>query len=193
MDKRFLRAFLTPSRTRLCGYLAYPWCLKHRLWLEALEHPILTGKPCSPADLLFFAKVCAEAGDPSRVTLRDKWQRIRLQRRATYIAEAAAAYEHLRLDVWPQFWEKKEKDGGGSRNRGMPWVLSIVTNLTKAGYMLEDALNLPECQAIWLSTGASIQAGGELDILTSEDEALLDSLSRVDPPAPAPDEPRNAV
>lgn len=193
MDKRFLRAFLTPSRTLLCGYRLYPWCLKHRLWLEALEHPILTGKPCSPADLLFFAKVCAEAGDPTRVTLWDRWQRYRLMRKETYIREAAAAYGHLQLDVWPQFWEKKDKEGAGGRNRGMPWVLSVVTNLTKAGYSLEEALNLPECQAIWLSTGASIQAGGELDILTSEDEALLDALSRVESPEPKPDEPSNAV
>lgn len=184
MDKRFLKAFLTASRTLLCGYRLYPWCLKHRLWLEALEHPILTGKPCSPADLLFFAKVCAEAGDPTEVTLRDRWQRIRLARPRTFNLEIEAAYEHLRLDVWPQFWEKTSKDGAGGRNRGMPWVLSVVTNLTKAGYTMEEALNLPECQAIWLSTGASIQAGGELDILTSEDEALLDSLSRVDPPKP---------
>lgn len=193
MDKRFLRAFLTPSRTRLCGYLAYPWCLKHRLWLEALEHPIMTGKPCSPADLLFFAKVCAEAGNPTAVTLRDRWQAIRLHNPLTFTEELLEAHKHVATDTWPKFWEKKDKEGAGGRNRGMPWALSVITNLTKAGHTLEDALNLPECQAIWLSTGASIQAGGELDILTSEDEALLDALSRVESPEPKPDEPRNAV
>ena len=189
MDKRFLAAFLTPRATRLCGYEVFPWCLKHRLWLEALEHPILSGKPCTPADLIFFAKVCGEkpAGE---VTLRDRWQRVRLGNPRTFARELDAAFEHMRLSCWPQFWEKKDENGGGGRNRGMPWVLSVLTNLVKAGHTLEDALNLPECQAIWLSTGASIQAGGELDILTSDDEALLDSLHRAET---SKDEPRNAV
>jgi hypothetical protein len=185
MDRRFLSAFLTPRATRLCGYDLYPWCLKHRLWLEALDHPILSGKPCTPADLIFFAKVCAEkpAGE---VTLRDRWQRVRLGNPRTFNRCLELAYDHLRLDCWPQFWEKKDESGSGGRNRGMPWVLSIVANLIKAGHTLEDALNLPECQAIWLSTAASIQAGGELDVLTSEDEELLDSLARVDPPPSSP-------
>lgn len=189
MDKRFLRAFLTPSRTLLCGYRLFPWCLKHRLWLEALEHPILTGKPCTPAELLFFAKVCAEK-DPSKIGLRDRWQSYRLAVPAVFNRELEAAYDHLRLDCWPRFWEKSDKEGGGSRNRGIPWALSILTNLNKSGIGLEDALNLPECQALWLSTSSSVSQGASIDVLTTEDEALLDSLSRVDPPK---DEPRHAV
>jgi hypothetical protein len=184
MDQRFLRAFLTPRATRLAGYDLYPWCLKHRLWLEALDHPILSGRPCSPSDIVFLAKVCAEK-PVGKVTLRDRWHTARLRVPANFTEALDTAYEHMRVDCWPKFWERKEKDGGGGRNRGMPWVLSILSNLVKAGHSLEDALNLPECQAIWLSCAASIQAGGELDILTTEDEELLDELQRVkDNPPP---------
>jgi hypothetical protein len=70
----------------------------------------------------------------------------------------------------------------------MPWALGIIINLTRSGMSLEDALNLPECQAVWLSTGSSIQQGASLDILTSEDEALLDELQRVKAQAPPPPE-----
>lgn len=185
MDKRFLNAFLTPRATRLAGYDLFPWCLKHRLWLEALDHPILSGKPCGPSDLMFFVKVCAEK-PVSKVTLRDKWEAAKLRDPATFNRTLDAAYEHMRVDCWPKFWERKEETGAGGRNRGMPWVLSILSNLVKAGHTLEDAMNLPECQAIWLSCGASIQSGGELDILTSEDEELLDELQRVKATAPPP-------
>ena len=187
MDQRFLRAFLTPRATRLAGYDLFPWCLKHRLWLEALDHPILKGRPCTPAELVFFAKVCAEK-PVGKVTFRDRWHTARLARPRDLNSAIDTAIDHMRVDCWPKFWERKEKDGAGGRNRGMPWVLSILCNLIKAGHTLDDALNLPECQAIWLSSGASIQAGGELDFLTTEDEELLDELQRVkaDPPTNPP-------
>lgn len=185
MDKRFLKAFLTPSRTLLCGYRLFPWCLKHRLWLTALDHPILRGSPCRPEELVFFAKVCAEK-PPDRVTLWDRWQTARLKDDVTLHLELVKAHDHLRVETWPRFWDKAEtsESGGTSRNRGMPWALGILTNLTKAGIDLETAMNLPECQAIWLSTAVSIQSGAKLDILTSEDEALLDELQRVKDPSP---------
>jgi hypothetical protein len=91
------------------------------------------------------------------------------------------------MDCWPKFWEKKDEEGGtGGRNRGMPWALGIIINLTRSGMSLEDALNLPECQAVWLSAGSTIQQGASLDILTSEDEELLDELQRVKPSPPPP-------
>ena len=90
------------------------------------------------------------------------------------------AHEHMRVDCWPQFWERKDESGSGGRNRGTPWALSILTNLTRSGINLETALNLPEAQAIWLSASSSIAQGATLDILTTEDEALLDELARVE-------------
>ena len=185
MDQRFLEAFLTPRATRLCGYTLYPWCLKHRIWLTGLKHPIPNGDPTTPAQLVFFARVCSETpmGDP---TLRDRFHAHLLSAPKRYVEAMAVVREHIRQDCWPKFWERKDEQGSGGRNRGMPWALSILSNLVKAGHSLEDALNLPECQAVWLSTAASIQAGGELDILTSDDEQLLDELQRVKASAPPP-------
>lgn len=183
MDKRFLKAFLTPKATRLCGYDLYPWCLKHRLWLTALEHPVMTGKDVAPADIIFFARVCAEkpVGSP---TLRDLWHGGKLRQPANYHAAIDAIRRHVRTDCWPKFWERAESQGEGGRNNGVPWALSIITNLTRNGHTLEEALNLPECQAIWLSASISISHGAKLEVLTSEDEELLDDLSRVGSPPP---------
>lgn len=183
MDKRFLRAFLTPKATRLCGYDLYPWCLKHRLWLTALDHPVLVGGDPTPAEIVFFAKVCAERpiGKP---TLRDKWETAKLGLTANRCAAIDVIRQHLRLDCWPRFWDKPEHEGAGGRNNGIPWTLSVITNLTRNGHSLEEALNLPEAQAIWLATSINISKGAKVDVFTSEDEELLDSLSRVEPPAP---------
>ena len=186
MDQRFLGAFLTPRATRLCGYTLYPWCLKHRIWLTGLGHPLVMGSgPCSPAELIFFAKVCSETPDPSATTLRDRWQAVRLADPVRLAASLVVAHDHLRMEYWPRFWERKEEEGT-SRNRGMPWALGIIMNLVRSGMSLEEALNLPECQAVWMSAGSSIQQGASLDFLTSEDEALLDELARVKATAPSP-------
>ena len=182
MDKRFLRAFLTPRATRLCGYDLFPWCLKHRLWLHALEHPVLVGGDPTPEQIVFLAKVCSET-PVGRTTWRDRWETAKLRQPANRNAALDAIRQHIRLDCWPRFWDRPESQGEGARNGGVPWALSIVTNLTRSGFTLEDALNLPECQAIWLSASASISQGAKLEILTSDDEELLDALSRVDPPS----------
>jgi hypothetical protein len=185
MDQRFLEAFLTPRATRLAGYDLYPWCLKHRLWLTALGHPLLTGdRECYPADILFFAKVCSETPGPDKVGLVDRWRAAKLCRKGELHRAVTAAREHMRQDCWPRFWDKKDEDGAGGRNRGMPWALGVVINLIRSGLSLEDALNLPECQAIWLSSASSMQQGASLDYLTSEDEDLLDELQRVKATAP---------
>lgn len=185
MDKRFLKAFLTPRATRLFGYDLYPWCLKHRLWLTALDHPLLVGGDPTPSDLIFFARVCSETpvGPP---TWRDKYEAAKLLTVANRCAALDVIRQHLRMDCWPKFWEKAEHEGAGARNGGVPWALSVITNLTRNGHTLEDALNLPECQAIWLSTSANISQGAKVEILTTEDEDLLDAISRVGEPPSAP-------
>jgi len=144
----------------------------------------MTGKDCTPAQIVYFARICSEK--PSdRPSWRDKWQAAKLNQTANYCAAIDAIRRHVRMDCWPKFWERKEESGAGSRNNGIPWVLSIITNLTRNGHTLEEALHLPEAQAIWLSTSSSIVNGARLDVLTSEDEELLDELARVGDPPPA--------
>lgn len=86
------------------------------------------------------------------------------------------------MDCWPKFWERSESQGEGSRNNGVPWPLSVITNLTRNGHTLEEALNIPECQAIWMSVSANISQGAKLDVFTTEDEELLDTLAMVEKP-----------
>lgn len=185
MDKRFLNAFLAPRATRLCGLDLYPWCIKHRIQLTALEHPLLVGGDISAGDVLSFAKVCAEKPMRSKMGVRDQWACLKLGVQKDGIDKAVEAIKvHLMVDSWPKFWEqtKEAEAGGQTRGGGIPWALAVVANLTRNGLSIEQAMHLPEAQAIWLSTTFSIHAGAKIEILTSEDEALLDSLSTVEKP-----------
>ena len=193
MDKRFLRAFLTPSCTYVEGHRLFPWCLKHRIWLMGIDSPFVR-EDCeiTVPDLLIALKVCSETpiGKP---TLRDKWLGFRLTMdRPRFAAACKALVGHMDTsEVWPKFYEKKNESGSGDAGT-VPWPLSIAANLTKHGISYQDAMQMPEAKAIWLSTVFAIHGGAKLAILTTEDEELIDSLPKVEasPPPPPPKKKR---
>jgi hypothetical protein len=182
MDKRFLEAFLTPSRTRLEGYDLYPWCLKHRIWLEGIDSPFVDhDKPVTVSDLIIALQVCSER-PVGRLTLRERWLAFRLDRdKGRFRAACEGMMAHMGSGTrWPKFWERKSEGSGPAST--IPWQLGVLCNLVKNGVDYEHAMQMPESKAIWLSTGFLITNGAKLDVLSTDDEALLDSLSKVEPP-----------
>lgn len=186
MDQRFLKAFLTPSRTRLLGRLLFPWCLKHRIQLAAVGSPFVNGGEVTPASCLIFAKVCSEeplGGDPG---LMDRIRARKLSHPLHLAACAEAIKAHIGAEAWPRYWDAPRTEGGEPRHNGIPWPLGVLSNLVRNGLSLEDAMHLPEAQAVWLSTAMAVQAGAKVEVLTTQDEALLDSLSTVEKPKDGP-------
>ena len=79
MDNRFLNAFTEPSRVKILGRFLYPFCLKHRVRLEAIESPLLkSGQEVQALDLLVAIKICAEE-DISDLSLLDSWRLAKLR------------------------------------------------------------------------------------------------------------------
>jgi hypothetical protein len=186
LDKRFVRAFTEPSRVRILGRFVYPFCLKHRLHLLALESPlVMEGKQITAADLLLAVKVCAE--EPiDRVTWRDQWEALKMKHRPGYLNEQLERFVAFTLlTQWPKFWEKQGKTSGSVNS--MPWVLQVVCNLMKHGVPEERAWMMPEAQAVWMSTGFNsiAQGGSEIELMTTDEEELqaelLDQSARVEP------------
>lgn len=184
MDKRFVRAFTEPSRVRILGRFVYPFCLKHRLHLFAIDSPlIMDGKEITAADLLLAVKVCAE--EPiDRVTWRDQWEALKMKHRPGYLNEQLERFiAFTLLTQWPKFWEKQGKTSGSVNS--IPWVLQIICNLMKHGFTEERAWMMPEAQAIWMSTGFNSigEGGSSIELLTTDEEELqrelLDQSARV--------------
>ena len=184
MDKRFVLAFTSPSRVIILGRFVYPFCLKHRLHLIALESPlVLSGKEITAADLLLAVKVCAE--EPiDRVTWRDQWEALKMKHRPGYLnAQLDRFVTFTLLTQWPKFWEKRSAESGSVNS--IPWVLQVVSNLMKHGFTEERAWMMPEAQAVWMSTGFNsiAEGGSRIELLTTEEEELqkelLDQSARV--------------
>jgi hypothetical protein len=177
-DRRFLNAHLIAARTNVLGRILLPFCIKHRIWLQAIDSPFLENdKEIAPADLIVGLKVCAEEpfGKP---TWADRWLMLRLTLDRKLFAEGCRAFvAHIDTQKdWPKFYEKKDSQRGGEGT--VPWQLSVVAALCKNGISYSEAMQMPEAKAIWLSTVFSIQGGAKMDILSTDDEELIASLEK---------------
>ena len=185
MDKRFLNAFIDPAPFRLLGRSLYPWCLKYRVRLLAFDSPLVTGsRGITPADLLFACQVCAEEPLGGRVSwidkLRLKWISAN-EAKFNVLLEAFAGY--ILVQDWPKFWEQTKKQSAG--DKGVPWPLSIVANLTASGIDYKQAWEMPECQAIWLNSALAISKGADVAIMSPEEEAFMAEEEAKEAAAPA--------
>jgi hypothetical protein len=179
MDKRFLNAFLTPKATILLGKRLHPWCLKHRIQLTALGSPIVSGGKVTVSDLVIFAKVCSEEPYKPTLSFSERYQVICLRRTHVMMETIATAREHMKQDDWPRFWHKETESTGADHGHGIPWALSIIANLVRHGVSHDEAIHLPEAYALWLSTALGVQDGAKVEVLTTDQEALLDELAGV--------------
>ena len=186
MDGRFLRAFTDPAKVTCLGRPVYPFCLKYRVRLLAIESPfVIEGKPITPIDLLVAVKICAEK-PINDLGFWDKVQLSRLARRPVILRlEIERFVDYVHSSAWPKFWITNTKSGGTAEDAGIPWPLMVVASLVKHGFDEKRVWEMPECQAIWFNAAYSTMNGSEMKVLTTEEEAFMDEQERQEKVAPS--------
>ena len=177
MDGRFLKAFTDPARVACLGKVVYPFCLKYRVRLLAIDSPFVTeGQKVTPLDLLVAVKICAE--EPlGELTLFEKLKVLRLQRRPTlFEMELERFIAYVQVSAWPKYWAKNTASKGEAEDVGIPWPLGIVTALVKAGWDEKRAWEMPECQAVWYNAAIAAANGSDSKLLTTDEEAFIEKL-----------------
>lgn len=162
--------------TKLLGRFVSPFCLLHRVQLEAAESPLLrSGQGIRPLDLLVAVKICSgERLD--KLTWKDSWYLGKMNADEGYFSEQVERFSQFVLvDAWPKFWERKAK---GMETSGIPWPLTVVSSLIANGIPEDRAWTMPECQAIWLNSSFAIGNGAQLKVLTTEDEEIIETLEK---------------
>lgn len=174
MDARFLQAFTDPAQVNILGRRVWPFCLKHRVRLMALGSPVLDGRPVTPLDLLVAVKVCAE--EPiGRPGLLDTWRLAQLQSNPErFTAELQRFTDYALVGCWPKFWEKQGTTSGTTTS--IPWPLMVIANLIASGIEEQRAWEMPECQAIWLNVALVARKGGDVQVLSTEEEEFMASV-----------------
>ncbi|MEY4402331.1 MAG: hypothetical protein RIR91_366 [Verrucomicrobiota bacterium] len=171
MDARFINAFTDPAQVNILGYVVYPFCLKYRVRLHAIGSPFVQEADFTATQLLAAIKTCAELPIDD-VTGKDKAILIQWQRDSDLFIKTAKDFRGYMLEThWPKFWETDQsKRAAGT---GMPWVLNIVANLVANGIDEKRAWEMPECQAIWMSTAFSGLKGVDVNLMTTEEEEAM--------------------
>lgn len=177
MDSRFIMAFTSPGETRLLGYRMRPFSMKHRLALEAIKSPFVTpDKPVGIVDLFVAVKICAEQSIRS-LSFLDMVRIMRIRMKPSLMEEYIKAFHsYTNMEQWPKFWTKSKQQ---SSSKGLPWMLSIVSNLMANGFDEEAAWSLPESQAIWYHTAFSVRNGNDITLLSDEDEDIMKNFNQI--------------
>jgi hypothetical protein len=182
VDGRFLRAFTDPAKVTCLGRTVYPWCLKYRVRLLAIDSPFAddSGRQPTPLDLLTAVKICAEEplGELTRAEIRIVQSLT--ERQARFLAECKRFQEYAHVGAWPKFWTTNSKNGASAEDAGIPWPLMVVASLVKHGFEEKRAWEMPECQAIWFNVAYGAMNGSEQKILTTDEEAFMAEQERLE-------------
>lgn len=151
--------------------------------LEAIDSPILDfgEKPVTAFDLVVAARVLSTYDYEEMVkplSFGDKLRIWRLTRdRLAFISELAKLLGVMTVSCsYPKFWKKESK----SRNsQNVPWILTCVANLVNHGCSLEEAWTMPEGEAVWLSVANAIADGNKIEILSTEDEEMMENFDKI--------------
>lgn len=180
MDDRFHAAFLSLNQHKVCGRKLRPFCLRHRLTLQAIDSPLLPGSPkmrqTRPEDLVLAARVCS-IPDPFEAvkgaSLWDSLRWVKMLGNPSLFAKELGLWRAYMADTAQHPRVAVKKEGAAQRDRGIDWMLSVVVSNMELGFTEEEAWTMPEGRAMFYFFTRAIRAGAEVDILTTEHDGKI--------------------
>lgn len=177
MDARYIKAVaVLPKQNKVCGRVLLPFCLRHRMALEAINSPFVKADATkfTPVDVIYALKILSTYNKEEMVfnlSLSDRWHLLLLLfSKKKMIKSVGTIMGVINISCsYPKTWHKESK----VNKNNFPWVLACVSNLVRNGCSLEEAWTMPEGEAIWMSLSHSIYNGAKIDIITTEDEEEL--------------------
>ena len=182
MDARYINATMVGgSKQRVAGYRLLPFCLRHRVLLEAIDSPFLKplDRVITAEDVILAAKVLSTYD--KLVLTNELGFRDRLRVKALEIGNrlmslyAGYIYGHIHNGCsYPKTWKTE-----GIKQEKIPWVLACVASNVRNGFSLEEAWTMPEGEAVWFSICHAIYNGSEVEVMSTEEEDALDKFDDI--------------
>jgi len=183
MEKRWIKAAtILPPTIKVAGVRLLPFCLRHRVALEALDSPVLDmSKAVGPTDLVLAARVLSTHNLDE---VRRPWTVAEQFRIALYNHSPRRFINELRKlviyfeaqSLWPRLWQKDEKP----KSVSIPWQLTIVASLVRNGCHLESAWTMPEAEAVWLYFANCKAEGSSVEIISDEEWEAMERSKLTD-------------
>ena len=173
-------ATILPPTLEVCGRRLLPFCLRHRVALEAIDSPILDlTSPFGAMDIIKAVRILSTYdidSISSPLTFREGYHLKMMQMDSERIKEEAAKIlvYMTAQSLWPRFWEKKS----ASKADGIPWHLAVIASLVRNGHSTNDAWTMPEAEAIWLHIAHIKAAGAEIDVVSDKEWDAMEAYKR---------------
>lgn len=181
MSSRWIQAATILSPTiKVCDKTLLPFCLRHRVALEAIDSPVLnTDKEMTGAHLVAAVRILSTYDlEEIRKTpsIRERVWAFRADISKTLLFGEMVKLHHYMTaqSLWPRFWVKDEKSTAGQ----IPWILAVVANLVRNGCTLEEAWTMPESEAIWLHVAHCSAVGADVSIITDEEWKAMEDYKK---------------
>lgn len=182
MASRWVQAAtILPPTIEVCGRRLLPFCLRHRVALEAIGSPVLDTKKEMSAEHMLAAVRILSAHDLTSVrakpTLREIYwmQRMTFSRKALMAEMAKLAVYLEEQSLWPRFWVKDGKTGSES---AFPWPLAVVASLTRNGCSLQEAWTMPESEAVWMHIAHCSASGAEISVVSDKEWDAMEKYKK---------------
>jgi hypothetical protein len=183
MDARYLKAStVLPLDVKVCGKRLIPFCLRHRVQLEAIDSPFLDFQKRSftAIDVIRAVRVMSKYDKVyvnSPITLREQFHLIWLNSSRKRLARAVGRIIGIITEScsYPKVWSKKDN----KVKENIPWTLACVANNVRNGCTLEEAWTMPEGEAVWMSISHGVYNGSEIEIISSDDDQMLDDFDNI--------------
>lgn len=194
MSSRWIKAATILSPTiKVCDKTLLPFCLRHRVALEAIDSPILnTDKEMTGAHLVAAARILSTY-DLEEIRkapgIRERVWGFRADISKTLLFGEMVKIHHYMTaqSLWPRFWVKENKSNPGE----IPWVLAIVANLVRNGCTLEQAWTMPEAEAVWLHVAHCSASGADVSLITDEEWEAMENYKKQESCKPNQTEPQS--
>ena len=183
MDARYLKATtVIPLDVKVCGRRLLPFCLRHRVQLEAIDSPFLDFQKRSfkAMDVLYAVRIMStfdkvRINDP--ITLREQFHFLFLNSSKDRLARNVGRVLGIMLEScsYPKLWSKQEKKS----KENIPWTLACVANNVRHGCSLEEAWTMPEGEAVWMSISHGIYNGSDVQVISTDEENMLDDFDNI--------------
>jgi len=183
MDARYLKATtVLPLDVKVCGKRLMPFCLRHRVQLEAIDSPFLDYQKRSfkAVDVIMAVRIMStldkvRVGEP--MNLREQFYLIWLNASQDRLARAVGRVLGIMFEScsYPKIWTKQEK----KVKENIPWTLACVANNVRHGCSLDEAWTMPEGEAVWMSISHGIYNGSDVQIVSTDDDAMLDDFDNI--------------
>ncbi|NDD54503.1 hypothetical protein EBZ39_11620 [bacterium] len=178
LDLKFAESVLNLNH-RVLGKRLKPFSLWHALLLEAIGSPIWLGKgTLTLPDLHAAVAICS-----------NEWPVFNLRAgfftvlRNSCISPSRLQIEGKKLVAYfndynavPMLWTEEKKDSKDRPKCPLPLSLDLVAWLVRHGFGEARSWNMPIGLAHWYYIACARQRGGEIDLVSPEEQAVIEQV-----------------